>query len=256
MEKLKVIFLCLDDEYAGQMQKKVYEVFPDCVSCIVVSTTYYGRMGFLQTAWTILKKSGLRYFINMARLKLVKAKEVKSTISPLKLAKANGVSHIITDNINSDVTITQISNFEPDILVATNFNQMVGKTVRNLPALGTVNMHKAYLPKHRGMAPSFYALLDGDDFTGVSLHWMKRKIDRGNILCQSKIPVTQEDTVSSLNEKAAIAGGELLSDFLLSISKTGSIPEGTPQDEFLADEHSFPTRKEIRSFTRKGLRFF
>ena len=152
---LKVVFLCLDDEYAGRMQDAVYREIPDCICGIVASTTYYGRMGFLQTAFTILRKSGFRYVYSMAQLKIIKARTNDSLQSPVKLAKRHGVPIIETDNINSKDSINRIIALEPDIVIATNVNQDVGKSVRSIPKLGTLNVHKAFLPKHRGMAPSF-----------------------------------------------------------------------------------------------------
>lgn len=253
---MNVVFLCLDDEYAGLMQHPVYNQLPECISGIVVSTTYYGKKGFLQTAWTIFRQSGFRYFLKMAQLKLLKSKAEGETLSPLQLAHKHNVPVVVTEDVNDESTIEQIRALAPEIIIATNFNQVVGKTIRKLPTLGTFNMHKALLPKHRGMAPSFYAMLEEDKYTGVSLHWMQRRIDRGNIVAQTKIPIQSTDTVSSLNLKAAKLGGKLITQFLAHVCKDDVVPEGIIQDEFLASEHSFPNKKQVSSFLKKGLRFF
>ena len=77
-----------------------------------------------------------------------------------------------------------------------------------------VNVHASLLPKHRGGAPIHYALIQGDEETGVTIMEMVKEMDAGDMISCRSIPITDEDNVGTLFEKLAIVGRDLLLDTL------------------------------------------
>src|SRR5699024_29896 len=76
--------------------------------------------------------------------------------------------------------------------------------------LGAINVHASLLPKYRGGAPVHYALINGDQETGITIMEMIKKMDAGAILAQKALPITQNDDVGSLFGKLSLHGKELL----------------------------------------------
>ena len=115
------------------------------------------------------------------------------------------------------------------------------------------NLHKSCLPAYRGMAPSFYALLNGASHVGATLHEIADGFDTGDIIRQVRVPVQPSDTVYSLNQKTSDAGGRMMAE-LLGQTDPARLA-ATPQPPGSWANHSYPTRAHIRAFLAKGLRF-
>ncbi len=103
------------------------------------------------------------------------------------------------------------------------------------------------------MAPSFYALLNGEKSVGATLHKITKGFDKGDIIRQIEVPVAPGDTVYSLNRKTSEAGGRMLAAYL----EVANLEEiaATPQPPGDWPAYSYPTRAEMRAFRKKGLRF-
>jgi len=124
-----------------------------------------------------------------------------------------------------------ISNF--DFFIVASYAKIIPKEILEIPRLGAIGVHPSLLPKYRGSSPIQTAILKGDAKTGVTLFLMDEKIDHGPILSQSEIQISQSETYTSLHDKLAELGAELLIDFLKkyeNIRKDEKI-EGMPQDE-------------------------
>jgi len=110
--------------------------------------------------------------------------------------------------------IEQLQAWSPDVVVVAAFGQILRAGVLNLPPQGCVNVHASLLPRHRGAAPIAAALLAGDEEAGVTLMKMDAGIDTGDMLATKSIRVEPTDTTTSLTEKLAAIGAELLKEKL------------------------------------------
>jgi len=110
--------------------------------------------------------------------------------------------------------IEQLQAWSPDVVVVAAFGQILRAGVLNLPPQGCVNVHASLLPRHRGAAPIAAALLAGDEEAGVTLMKMDAGIDTGDMLATKSIHVEPTDTTTSLTEKLAAIGAELLKEKL------------------------------------------
>ena len=98
----------------------------------------------------------------------------------------------------------------PDLIVVAAFGQILSQEILDLPRYGCVNVHASLLPKYRGAAPIQWAVIDGEEKSGVTIMQMDAGLDTGDILLQEEIPLASDETGESLYEKMAQLGGEIL----------------------------------------------
>lgn len=107
-----------------------------------------------------------------------------------------------------------IEEIQPDLIVTAAFGQFLPQKLLDAPAFGAVNVHASLLPKYRGGAPIHYAVMEGQEETGITIMRMEKRMDAGDILTQRAIPITSEDDTGTLFEKLSIVGRDLLMDTL------------------------------------------
>jgi len=251
---MRIVFLAVDDEFAGSMQKYLYDRHPDWVVGSVISTCAIYKKSKIGAMLFVLKRSGFRYGAEMFRMKVMrKLMPTGTQIRPSQLARKHNVEMLYSKNINDDASVARLKSWSPDLIVSTNFSHYVGDRVRRIARVGTWNLHKSYLPHYRGMAPSFYALLNGENRVGVTLHQIAKGFDTGDIIRQTEVPVTPVDSVYSLNQKTSDAGGRMMAQVFEEAEFAR--PVATPQPNGNWPNYSYPTRSDVRAFLEKGLRF-
>ena len=254
MTQLRLVFLAVDDEFAGLMQRYVYEQHPEWVVGCVISSCLLYRKSNAQAALFLARHSGFRYLAEMIKMKVVRQlADGRGAMSATVLAKAHGVEIYRTSDINNADGLAKLRAWRPDLMISTNFSQYVGKAARGIPAFGAWNLHKSYLPHYRGMAPNFYALKEGADTVGATLHVMEKGFDTGDVLDQVKLAISPGEGVYQLNKRTADAGGRLLLGFLQSADLSNITT--TPQPKGDWPTYSYPTRTDVRDFRRRGGRF-
>jgi methionyl-tRNA formyltransferase len=253
---MRVVFLSVDDEFAGLMQQDVYRAHADWIVGSVVSSTVMHRKTNLGAALFLLRRSGCTYMAQMFKMKILRKLLQKGpTVTPTILAKRYGKDVYYTSDINAEDSLRRMRSWEPDLIISTNFSQYVDKRAREIGARGAWNLHKSYLPAYRGMAPNFHALLEGATSVGATLHILARGFDTGDILAQVRVPVRPGDTVYDLNTRTSSAGGQMLLDVLEALHRDPSSVPPTPQPDGEWRSYSYPTRAEVRAFRSKGCRF-
>jgi methionyl-tRNA formyltransferase len=99
------------------------------------------------------------------------------------------------------------------------FAQFLGKKVLAAPKLGCFNIHTSLLPKYRGAAPIQYAILNGDDSSGVSIQKMVKKMDAGDIACQDEVTIAPTETTNQLYNRLKFQAALTLNKFVHIISE-------------------------------------
>jgi methionyl-tRNA formyltransferase len=158
-----------------------------------------------------------------------------------------------TANINSKEFLGTLKSLAPDVIVSVNASQIFKQPLLTLPPYGCINVHGGPLPKYRGRLPSFWALLNGERETGVTVHFMNEELDDGPIILQRRVPIVPGETQHSLILKTKRVGTELLLEALDCLEK-GPV-ETSPNDRSQATYNTFPTPEDGRKFRRLGLRF-
>jgi folate-dependent phosphoribosylglycinamide formyltransferase PurN len=253
---MRIVLLAVDDEFAGEMQRFVYETRPDWIVGSVISSSEIYKHSRGGAVLFVLRRSGVFFLAEMIHIKMLRYfLDRKKRFLPSQLARSHGVELFFSSNINEEKSVAKLISWNPDLIISTNFSHYIGKTVReSIARYGCWNLHKSLLPHYRGMAPSFHALLEGAPKVGATLHVVAKDFDSGNVLAQVEVPVTKEDSVYSLNRRTSQAGGRLLASFLSHYD-----PESTkaiPQPEGPWKNYTYPSREEVRAFRRKGLEFY
>lgn len=166
------------------------------------------------------------------------------------VARRYGIPLYITRNVNDPRFLETVKSLEPDLIISSG-NQIFGEKLLQIPRIGCINRHTSLLPKYKGIYPVFWAMLYGEDYIGVTLHWMTPEIDEGGAIKQEKIAIEGDDTFFSLYKKAFDVSARLV------IEAIDEIAEGTDrviETETHGSSFSYPTREDVKWFKRLGHR--
>lgn len=154
-----------------------------------------------------------------------KGRDLKVQFSPVKeCALAHGLTVFQPAKIKAPEAVEKLRTYEADIFIVAAYGQILSKEILEMPKYGCINIHASLLPKYRGAAPIQYAIINGDDVTGVTIMQMNEGMDTGDILMMKAIPVEKNDTGGSLFEKLSALGAGLLVKALPAIEAGEIIP--------------------------------
>ena len=134
-------------------------------------------------------------------------------------------------NLKSPKFQAKLSALQADLFVVVAF-RMLPEAVWSMPPLGTINVHGSLLPAYRGAAPIHWAVINGENRTGVSIFFLQHEIDTGPILHQAEIAINENESTSEVYERLKKLGAEALVEAIDKIAEVQT--EGKPQDESLA----------------------
>jgi methionyl-tRNA formyltransferase len=112
--------------------------------------------------------------------------------------------------------------------VVVAYGRILPDDILAVPPLGAINVHASLLPKYRGAAPINWAILNGETETGVSIMYLARELDAGDVICTASTPIGPEEDAPSLWARLAELGAQTLARTLPALA-AGTAPR-TPQD--------------------------
>lgn len=134
---------------------------------------------------------------------------------PVKtLALELDIPLIQPEKLREPETMAQLRAWAPDVIVVAAFGQILKQDVLDLPKFGCINVHASLLPRWRGAAPINFALLYGDEKTGVTIMKMDVGLDTGPILSQRSVRIEPQETAGTLFSTLSQLGADLLLDTL------------------------------------------
>ncbi|MCK8624167.1 methionyl-tRNA formyltransferase [Apilactobacillus xinyiensis] len=157
------------------------------------------------------------------RKRKLKASPVKETAMELDIPVLQ------PEKISGSEEMNRILELQPDFIITAAFGQFLPVKLLNAAKIAAVNVHGSLLPKYRGGAPVQYSIMNGDAQTGVSIMYMVKKMDAGDVLDQAAIEIGPDDDTASMFDKLSLLGRDLLLKTLPKI-ENGSIAP-VPQDE-------------------------
>ena len=104
----------------------------------------------------------------------------------------------------------ELTRIQPDVIVVIAFGQILPERILNLPKYGCINIHASLLPKYRGAAPIQWAVINGDEVSGVTTMQMDVGLDTGDILDTVEVRLDPKETGGSLFDRLSLAGGKLI----------------------------------------------
>ncbi|RDX37016.1 methionyl-tRNA formyltransferase [Kangiella sp. HD9-110m-PIT-SAG07] len=157
----------------------------------------------------------------------------KISMSPVKeLALEHKIPVEQPINFKSADAQEILADYDADIMVVAAYGLLLPQTILDTPKLGCINVHGSLLPRWRGAAPIQRAIEAGDTESGITIMQMEAGLDTGPMISQAITPITATDTGSSLHDKLAAQGAELLVTAVDTIAETGI--SATKQDDSLA----------------------
>lgn len=157
----------------------------------------------------------------------------KVSFTPVKeFAIQNSISVLQPEKLKDEKFIDDLKSFNADLFVIVAF-RILPREVFTIPAKGSFNLHGSLLPKYRGAAPIQWALIKGENETGLTTFMLADKVDTGNILLQEKIEILPEDNFELLHDKMSIKGAGLV------INTVNKIDSGNY--ELIKQDDSFAT---------------
>jgi len=118
------------------------------------------------------------------------------------------------EQINTEEYVTLLKDINPDCIVVAAYGQLISEEILNMPRYGCINIHASLLPKLRGAAPIQWAVIQGDEYAGVTTMWMDKGLDKGDMLLKKSHRITEDETGGSLFDRLSILGGELILETL------------------------------------------
>ena len=147
--------------------------------------------------------------------KIVGKNHEKSFTPIKKIALLHNIKVFQPEKIRKEYD--DILSLNPDIIITCAYGQIIPEEILNYPKYGCINVHASLLPKLRGGAPLHHAIIDGYDKTGITIMYMDKGMDTGDIISQSEIPILDSDCVGTIHDKLSVLGAELLIETLPSI---------------------------------------
>ncbi len=126
-----------------------------------------------------------------------------------KAALAHNIPILQPTKLKAPAFLAALEQLQADLQVVVAF-RMLPEVVWNMPPLGTFNLHGSLLPKYRGAAPINWAIIQGEERTGVTTFFLQHEIDTGDMLLQSSIPIGPDDTAADIHDQLMLSGAELV----------------------------------------------
>ena len=124
-------------------------------------------------------------------------------------AMRRGIPVFQPKRVRTPESVEYLKSFQADVCVVVAFGQILTKELLDMTPFGCINVHASLLPKYRGAAPIQWAILRGEEVTGVTTMQMDEGIDTGDMLLKTEVSITPEETGESLHDKLAAAGAQL-----------------------------------------------
>lgn len=155
---------------------------------------------------------------------------MEDNISPIKeKALEHELPIYQPEDINSGESMERIDMLDPDAFLVAAYGQIISQGILDLVRF-PVNIHGSLLPDYRGAAPVNWAIINGEEETGVTSMLMDSGMDTGPILLQRKVSIGPEQTAGELHDELARIGGELLPPTLDGLELATLAPAPQPKE--------------------------
>jgi methionyl-tRNA formyltransferase len=147
-----------------------------------------------------------------------------------KYAVEHGLHVLQPEKLKNPVFIDELKVLKADLQIVVAF-RMLPEVVWNMPPMGTINVHGSLLPQYRGAAPINWAVINGEQETGVTTFKLKHEIDTGDILLQQSFSIGEDETAGEVHDRMKEIGAALL------VKTVKGLAEGTLKERPQTSEH-------------------
>ena len=165
-----------------------------------------------------------------------------------ELGEKYGMTIHAAGNLNSANAIRVLGECGADLGIVLGTRILKAGTF-GVPRMGCINLHKGKVPEYRGMPPGFWELYDGASSAGVTVHFVDKGLDTGDIVATSSVSILKTETPESLLEKLNAEGSRALASAVALIRDGKATPQ--PQGKWEGKPRSKPTREEVTVLQRR-----
>lgn len=162
----------------------------------------------------------------------------------VELARDHALPFVTPTLLDTEEFRQAVVEATPDLIAVAGYHKKIPASILAIPKLGTINLHGSLLPRYRGPCPWKHMIIHGEREAGVTVHRMTEKLDKGAILKQRSITISETETGGSLFEKIADVGAGVLADTIDEVV-AGTV-RSLEQDESLASYQSAPEDAQCR----------
>jgi len=267
---MKIILLANDDiPYSGLLSYPMLKKFASEISGIFIQdrilnsdTTNFGLFN------KVKKKSSLQFAMFYAReninykiailIRRIFHMNKQSNDSYIEtnsnLGKMFGIPVFkMKGSINDEIWLKRINELDPDLIICIRYAEILKPSLLRIPTNGVINFHPSLLPKYKGMAPIFQALLHNENDIGFSLHYIDEGIDTGKIIKKQKIKIKKNDSVSQIAIRAHLVAGTELVSVINDLKKGDKKTEEVLHDD--GSYFSWPEKEDVKKFIQSKKKY-
>lgn len=261
-----ILLLPSNHVYANFIARETIKGLKDSIVMIVESDTLIPGNSFWNSVQKYVSTSGFEYFFSqaikqglfisgrfVARHLRIPEDQKNVFYSYKEFARRYNIPLVKFQNINTSSAVRYIREMKPDLIVSIYFRNILQDELLHIPARGCINIHPAMLPFYRGISPVFWALAEGEKNVGVTIHFMEKGIDRGDIIIQRSVAVREKDDEHSLFMRCSSIAIPMLLEKIKEIEDNSLVTTAQKED---GSYFSLPTKKAVRAFKKRGHRFF
>jgi methionyl-tRNA formyltransferase len=173
---------------------------------------FMGTDSFAVSPLSAVIDSGIELVCVITQPDQPKGRGLKLSPSPVKeFALEHNISVCQPERVRDSEFVEKAQQeFKPDLIIVVAFGQILPKVILDLPKYGCINIHPSLLPKYRGAAPIQRAIINGEKKTGVTLMFMDKGEDTGDIIFQEQVDIEISDTALTLSEKLSEIADKML----------------------------------------------
>ncbi len=159
-----------------------------------------------------------------------RGKEIQMT--PVKAcAVSHGIPVFQPVKVKEKEAVETLREYNADIFVVAAFGQILSEEILSMPKYGCVNIHASLLPRYRGAGPIQWAIINGEEKSGVTIMQMDKGLDTGDMLLKEEVAIAPKETGDSLHDKLAEAGARLIVEALAKLERGELVPEKQKEEE-------------------------
>jgi len=266
MQKIRILVVTQTDPfYLPLFFKHFFEKLEAHKDKIEVDGLIIQRPLGNKTFWGLAKRVVGLYglpgtFIKVAQLLWLKLQDLAYTLGlPVApnaiglLANLHGMTILAFTDVNDSQCIEYVKSHQIDLIVSVSASQVFRNEILKSPGMGCVNLHNGDLPRYKGMLPNFWQMYNGETSSVLTIHTMEPELDKGGIILKKSTPIPKGTSLEKLIRETKTNSAIILVDWLVSLSKGNPIVT-TAMDVSSEKYYSFPSRKDVKEFIRKGNR--
>ena len=194
---------------------------------------FMGTPDFAQKSLEALYNAGHEIIGVVTNPDRPKGRGMKMIATPVKeLAMEKGIEVYQPEKVrNNEDFIEKIKILNPEVICVVAYGKILPKEILDIPEKGCINVHGSLLPKYRGAAPIQWAIINGDDITGVTTMYMDVGMDTGDMILKKETKIGDDETTGELWERLAILGAEALVE-TLDLIENGNVKREKQGDDF------------------------